>query len=119
MTVADSSEPKSIDEIASYGVLITGAQKGAGSVYQGIQFVQAQKIFVTKRSVKTIKAQRNYIFFTDNDGRITNDPDDSIHEWSNPMDAVRYGLDSFRPRKQIKQNNDPGGVKPFFEGLLA
>lgn len=119
MTVADSSEPKSIDEIASYGVLITGAQKGAGSVYQGIQFVQAQKIFVTKRSVKTIKAQRNYIFFTDNDGRITNDPDDSIHEWSNPMDAVRYGLDSFRPRKAIKQNNDPGGVKPYFEGLLA
>lgn len=119
LTIADGSEPKSIDEIASYGVSIVAAQKGAGSVYQGIQYVQAQKIFVTKRSVKTIKAQRNYIFFTDKDGKITNDPDDAIHEWSNPMDACRYALDSFRVRKTFVQRNDVGGVKPFLEGTLA
>lgn len=119
LTVADSSEPKSIDEIASYGVQIIGAQKGQGSVYQGIQFLQAQRIFVTKRSVKTIKAQRNYIFFTDKDGKITNDPDDAIHEWSNPMDACRYAGDSFRPRPAYRQVSDPGGVKPYIPGMLA
>ena len=117
MTIADSSEPKSIDEIASYGVNIIGAQKGPGSVYQGIQFVQAQKIFITKRSIKTIKAQRNYIFFTDKNGIVTNDPDDSVHEWSNPMDACRYGLDSFRPRKTHAPQTDFGGVPGFLEGI--
>lgn len=119
MTIADSSEPKSIDEIASYGVNIIPAQKGPGSVYQGIQYVQNQKIFITKRSVKTIKAQRNYIFFTDKDGKITNDPDDAIHEWSNPMDAVRYALDSFRPRHKPVPQTDFGGVQPFIDGMLA
>jgi phage terminase large subunit len=119
LTVADSAEPKSIDEMASYGVKIVGSQKGPGSVMQGIQFVQDQKIFVTKRSIKTIKAQRNYVFITDKDGKVINEPDDTIHEWSNPMDAVRYGLDSFRVRKTFVQNNNVGGVKPYIEGTLA
>jgi phage terminase large subunit len=119
LVIADGSEPKSIDEIASYGVNIIAAQKGPGSVYQGIQYVQNQKIFITKRSVKTIKAQRNYIFFTDKDGKITNDPDDSVHEWSNPMDAIRYALDSFRPRNIQRQQTDFGGVQPLIEGMLA
>lgn len=100
MVVADSSEPKSIDEIQSYGINIIGAIKGPGSVNQGIQFVQAQKVSVTKRSTKTIKGYRNFIWATDRDGKMLNVPDDTIHEWSNPMDAVRYGLDSFRPRKK-------------------
>ena len=119
LVVADSAEPKSIDEIKSYGVNIIGATKGPGSVYQGIQFVQDQRISITKRSVKTIKAYRNYLFKKDKDGRVTNEPDDTIHEWSNPMDAIRYGLDSFRRRVNIRQQTDFGGVQPFMNGLLA
>lgn len=92
LVIADSSDPKSIDELKLYGLNIMGAKKGSGSVYQGIQFVQGLKISVTKRSIKTIKAYRNYTFFVDRDGKVTNDPDDSVHEWSNSMDAVRYGF---------------------------
>lgn len=117
MVVADSAEPKSIDEIHSYGINIVGAKKGQGSVYQGIQWVQGLKIGITKRSVKTLKAYRNYLFLTDKDGIITNDPDDTIHEWSNSMDAVRYGLDSFRPLKPVYQDADVGGVAPYIEGI--
>lgn len=117
LTIADSAEPKSIDEISNYGVNIIGAAKGAGSVYQGIQFVQAQKIYVTKRSIKTIKAYRNYLFLVDKNGKIINDPDDTIHEWSNPMDAIRYGLDSFREKKKYVQPTSFGGVLPYVEGI--
>src|SRR3990167_4515205 len=92
LIIADSAEPKSIDELSSYGLNIIGATKGPGSVYQGIQFVQSQKISITARSVKTIKAYKNYIFDTDKSGRIINVPDDSNHEWSNPADAIRYGF---------------------------
>ena len=91
MVVADSAEPKSIDEIISYGVNIQPAQKGAGSVSQGIQFVQGLKISITKRSVNLIRDYRNYMWKTDKQGKILNEPD---HLFSDGMDATRYGLTS-------------------------
>jgi phage terminase large subunit len=94
MVVADSAEPKSIDEIASYGINIQPSTKGPGSVTQGIQGVQVQQISVTKRSVNIIKEYRNYLWLTDKDGRITNEPD---HLWSHSMDAIRYGMTSLIP----------------------
>jgi phage terminase large subunit len=96
LVVADSAEPKSIDEIASYGISIIGAQKGQGSVLQGIQFVQGQPISVTARSLKTISASRNYLWDMDKNGKNLGIPDDSIHEWSNPMDAIRYGFNGVK-----------------------
>lgn len=94
LVVADSAEPKSIDEINSYGINIVGATKGPGSVNQGIQFVQDQRISVTKRSIRTIKAYRNYLNMVDKNGKVQPYPDDTIHEWSNPMDALRYAMTS-------------------------
>lgn len=93
MVKADSAEPKSIDEMRSYGVNIIGATKGPGSVNQGINYVQSLKISVTSRSVNLIKSYRNYMYYQRPDGVYTNEPDDSVHEWSNCMDAVRYLFD--------------------------
>lgn len=98
LVVADSAEPKSIDEIRSYGINIIGATKGPGSVNQGIQYVQQQRISITSRSDRTIKAYKNYLWATDNNGRQLQTPDDTIHEWSNPMDAIRYGFSSLKPK---------------------
>jgi len=92
LTIADSAEPKSIDEIRSYGVNITGAKKGKDSVRQGIQYIQDQKISITKRSINTIKAYRNYLWKTDKDGVILNEPD---HFLSDQMDSVRYAFNGF------------------------
>jgi phage terminase large subunit len=117
LVVADSAEPKSIDEIRSYGITIVGAKKGAGSVNQGIQWVQELKIGLTRRSVKTRAGYLNYKWATDRDEKVLNVPDDSVHEWSNPMDAARYGLDSFRPLEPVMISDDVGGVLPYLEGL--
>ena len=118
LVVADSAEPKSIDEVRSYGVNIIGAKKGQGSVYQGIQYVQAQKIYITKRSVKTLKAYRNYLFVTDKTGTVINEPDDTIHEWSNSMDAVRYGMDSLKATQPVAwKPEDIGGVLPYIPNV--
>lgn len=92
LVIADGAEPKSIDEILLNGINIIAATKGAGSVNQGINYVQQQQISITKRSVRTIKAYRNYMWKKDKDDHVLNVPDDSIHEWSNSMDAVRYGF---------------------------
>jgi phage terminase large subunit len=95
LVIADSAEPKSIDEIASYGVMITAANKGQGSVLQGIQYVQDQRMSLTKRSTHLIKEYRNYMWKTDREGKILNEPD---HTWSHGMDAVRYRLEALRAK---------------------
>lgn len=87
--IADSAEPKSIDEMRLYGVTIIGSSKGKGSVSQGIGFVQENKISVTERSVNLRKAYRNYMFKTDSQGNVTKDP---AHAFSDLMDAGRYGM---------------------------
>lgn len=96
VVTADSAEPKSIDEIMSYGVNIVPANKGQGSVLQGIQYVQQQRISVTKRSLNILKEYRNYLWETDKDGKVINEPS---HLFSHSMDAVRYGLESLRPNE--------------------
>lgn len=91
LVIADSAEPKSIDEINSYGISILPSIKGQGSILKGIQYVQGQKISVTKRSVDTIKEYRNYLWQTDKNGKIINVPDVGF---DHHMDAIRYALNS-------------------------
>ncbi len=107
LVVGDGAEPKSIDEIRSYGVNIMGAIKGQGSVSQGIQFVQDQKISVTKRSTNIIREYRNYLWMTDKDGKILNEPE---HAFSHSMDAIRYGLDTTKPTNQKAHQFIPPNV---------
>ncbi len=92
LVIADSAEPKSIDEIKMHGVTIIPASKGPGSVSQGIQFVQGQRMWVTKRSVNIIREYRNYLWKTDKNGIILNIPQ---HEFSHSMDSIRYGLNDY------------------------
>jgi phage terminase large subunit len=99
IVIADSAEPKSIDEIYSYGVTILPANKGPGSVLQGIQWVQQQRISVTKRSVNILKEYRNYVWITDRDGRILNEPMDIFNH---TMDAGRYALENLKPKERTK-----------------
>jgi len=94
LIIADSAEPKSIDEISGYGLSIISSQKGPGSVLQGIQYVQEQKISVTKRSLNLIKEYRNYLWMTDKDGKTINEPSPIFNHL---LDSVRYGLESLKP----------------------
>lgn len=94
LVVADSSEPKSIDEIKLYGVNIIGADKGRGSVSQGIQFIQDQNISITKRSVNGIKEYRSYSWMKDKDGKQLNVPEGGMDHF---LDSLRYGMSSLSP----------------------
>jgi phage terminase large subunit len=107
LVVADSAEPKSNDELALYGINVLPAQKGQGSVNQGIQVVQSQRISVTKRSVNIIKEYRNYLWLTDKDGKILNTPEDGFNH---TMDAGRYAMETL---------NIDIGLSPVEEYMLA
>lgn len=92
LVIADSAEPKSIDEIMLYGVNIQPALKGQGSINKGIQFVQDQRISVTKRSFNIIREYKNYLWQTDKNGKILNVPEGGF---DHSMDAIRYALDTY------------------------
>lgn len=101
LVIADSAEPKSIDEIKSYGISILPAQKGSDSVRFGIQVLQDQRISVTRQSVNLIKEYRNYLWQVDKNGRIIEEPEKGN---DNLLDAARYGITSLVPiiaRKQF------------------
>jgi phage terminase large subunit len=90
LVLADSSEPKSVDEIKSYGVNIVGALKGQGSVLQGIQYVQDQRVSVTKASVNLLKEYRSYLWLVDpKTSKSLNEP---VPFNNHAMDAIRYAL---------------------------
>lgn len=107
ITVADSAEPKSIDEIKLHGITIVAAEKGQGSVLQGISTVQEQRIFVTARSLNIWKEYRNYLWERDKNGIILNKPE---HGFNHAMDAVRYFLQRHLRRSETS-------VKEFYETL--
>lgn len=94
--VADSAEPKSIDEIRQYGVTVLPANKGKDSIRQGIQMVQWQKISVTKRSVNLIKEYRNYLWAIDKDGKFISPNEPEKGQADHALDALRYAITSIK-----------------------
>ena len=95
LTIADSAEPKSNDELVSYGINVIGSQKGPGSVNQGIQYVQDQTIYYTKRSIHIKEEQENYSWkINKNTGETINTP---IDMWNHICDAGRYAMESLKP----------------------
>jgi phage terminase large subunit len=85
--VADSAEPKSIDELHGYGLNVHPAKKGPDSVRAGIQFLHSRPMAVTSRSVNLIKELRNYKWREDKNGRVLNEPVDAFNH---AIDAARY-----------------------------
>lgn len=107
LVIADSSEPKSIDEINSYGVSIAPCQKGADSVRQGIQLVQEQRISYTKRSQNLRKEFNNYLWRKDRDGK-TLSPNVPEEGFDHIGDALRYAITDMYKNPEI-DNDDVWG----------
>ena len=87
MIVADSAEPKSIEDIRRAGFRIEGAKKGADSIRNSIDTLQQYKLNITKRSTNIIKELRNYKWVIDRDGKSTSIPIDS---YNHAIDGIRY-----------------------------
>jgi phage terminase large subunit len=84
---ADSSEPKSIDEIRRYGKTIKGVTKGKDSINYGIDVMQRQNYLVTKQSTNLIKELRSYCWDVDKHGVRLNKPTGGN---DHAIDALRY-----------------------------
>lgn len=91
LCIADSAEPKSIDELILYGINVIPTVKGPDSIRQGIQKVQFQRISMTKRSTNLIKEYRNYLWKIDKNGKVLNEPEGGFEH---ALDSVRYAINS-------------------------
>jgi phage terminase large subunit len=111
LVIADSAEPKSIDELKSFGINVQPAEKGRDSVANGIQLVQDQRMSLTKRSVNLIREYRNYLWETDRDGKILNEPE---HQYSHGMDAIRYALSSIIKKPVFNMPEQTKPVLPYY-----
>src|SRR3990167_5351273 len=100
LAIADSAEPKSIDEIKSFGINIVPSEKGPDSVNHGIQLVQEQQISVTKQSINIIKEYRNYMWETDRNGKVLPVPQGI---WDHHMAGIRYAISSLVPLKRKEE----------------
>lgn len=85
--VADSAEPKSIEDLRRHGFRIRACQKGRDSVRAGIDKMQQYHLMVTSNSVNLIRELRGYVWATDRSGEQTGEP---IDDFNHAIDAARY-----------------------------
>jgi PBSX family phage terminase large subunit len=95
---ADSAEPKSIEELKRYNLIIRGAEKGKDSVQYGIKFLQQLRSIVIDpvRCPRTYKEFCQYEFERYKDGSFKSIyPDKNNHG----IDSTRYALNDEITRK--------------------
>ncbi len=86
--IADSADPRLIQEIANAGIRIYPVEKGPGSIIAGIEKTKEFNMYVTERSYNIMKELRNYVWDKDKDGHYINAPADG--QADHACDAFRY-----------------------------
>ena len=85
--IADSAEPKSIEELRRLGWRITGVKKGADSVKNSIDILKRYRLNITRSSINLRNELGRYKWRVDHSGRTLNEPIDS---WNHLIDPLRY-----------------------------
>lgn len=99
--IADSAEPKSIEELKREGIWVSPAQKGRDSIMYGIQRMNEYPIVVHTSSKNLIEEFSSYIWAKDRHGVSTNKP---IDDFNHGIDAIRYCLTDKLRRKKLEFN---------------
>lgn len=95
LIIADSAEPRLIEELKQKELNIIGTKKGAGSVIEGIMLIQDYELIIDPDSTNIIKELNNYAW--------------SDKKSETPIDAHNHAADAFRyaisyiikPQKEI------------------
>ena len=94
--IADSSEPKSIQDLRRGGFNIRGVKKGQGSVLYGISKMKQHKIHIHEDSLNLYREFSELKFKKDRSGRVTNTPIGDDHL----IDCVRYIIMEFADKPE-------------------
>jgi phage terminase large subunit len=106
--IADSAEPKSIEELRQEGIRrIRPSKKGPDSIIHGIQKLQQYEIIVDPSCIHVITELENYSWQKDKSGEYIQRP---IDDFNHCLDALRYSLQCV---------NAQGRVESFDKHLLG
>lgn len=89
VTVAESAEPKSNDDLKDYGINLVPATKGKDSVNNGIQLLQGLEVYYTASSHNIEEEVLNYVWRVDKEDKSLNVP---IDAYNHALDAARYKI---------------------------
>lgn len=103
----DSADPRLVDEIHNAGFNIEAAEKPAGSVKAGIDWMKGKKICITERSINAKKEFDNYTYQQDKNGIWLNEP---IDAWNHLIDGTRYVFYMEKIGKRARKINLEGHV---------
>lgn len=110
LIMADSAEPKSIAEISMEQIPIVGVNKKGtkekGYLNYSIDYMQQQRISVTKASKNLISEYEDYLWATDRDGKSLNKPEEGK---DHALDAARYAFDGLRPNNDNEDDDYTSG----------
>lgn len=98
LIIADSAEPKSIEELKRFGFIrVRASLKGADSIRHGIDKLSQYKLIVHPSCVETITELENYSWQKDKStGEYIDKP---IDDFNHCMDALRYSLQCVKDNK--------------------
>lgn len=98
MIIADSAENKSIGDFKSYGALMYGAEKGAGSVDYSMKWLAslAKIVIDPERCPTSAEEFSTYEYMQDKDGNYISGYVDADNHC---IDSVRYGLNKIWKKK--------------------
>ena len=85
LVVADSAEPRMIDEMRRQKCNIIGAKKGAGSINAGIALIQDYELVICPESLNLAKELNNYAYSHKKSGTL-------IDNYNHLLDALRYSV---------------------------
>lgn len=88
---ADAAEPKSIAEVAGFGLDVTACDKRV-QVREQLNSLRAWTIYVTRRSSHLLDEGRKYLYKQRPDGTFTDDP---IDFFNHGCDALRYAVSPY------------------------
>lgn len=110
--IADSSEPKSVEEVRRYGFRIHPAKKSADSIRNSIDILKRHKLYITAESTNIIKEFQLYKWKRDPNGVLLNVP---LDMYNHAIDATRYvALNLLSNKNKGQYNITVGGMNKLF-----
>ena len=85
LIIADSAEPRLIEELKAKGCNIKPTEKGQGSISAGIALMQDFKIIVDPNSTNIAKELNNYVY-ADKGSKLY------VDDFNHAIDAIRYNV---------------------------
>ena len=96
----DSAEPRSIQFFKNEGINAYPSLKGKDSVRGGLMFLQDNLIIVHPSCKSLIMELENFSYIRSKQtGQLT---EDTTHEWSHAISALRYGYSDIYTNKKLK-----------------